>query len=55
MVRISLNVQKNRQGPKLELPEEGEASQQPEVPHENIKVPRQEHGPSRKIILHRSY
>lgn len=47
-----MKVEKNvRQGPKHELPQEGETSQQPEVPNENIKVRRQERWPRRKIRL----
>lgn len=48
-----MNMKKNiRQGPKHELPEEGETSQKPEVLHENDKVPRLGRWPSRKITSH---
>ena len=51
-----MNVEKSvRQGPKHELPQEGETSQQPEVPSENIKVLRQEQWPGRKIALQGGY
>lgn len=44
-----------RRGPKHELPQEGETSQQPEVPSENMKVPTQEQWPRRKIASQGGY